>query len=160
MDERRRHGLGDVLLAGEAWTLLGITRAMLLVVPFRRLMPALGMRLAPDTSAAAEPTQRVGSDTPKIGRVAWAIDAAVRRSPWEAKCLAQSLTGATMLRLRREPATVFFGVRPASAAENREMTAHSWLVSDGRIVTGAAGHEEYAVVAVYAPGTRKETSGT
>jgi hypothetical protein len=81
--------------------------------------------------------------------VHWAIDAAVRRSPWETKCLAQSLTGATMLRVRRVPALVYFGVRPASVAEGREMTAHSWLVSDGRIVTGAAGHEDYGVVAVY-----------
>lgn len=150
-EARRRHGPGDWLLAGQAWVLLGVMRALLLLVPFKRMMGWLGMHpSAPDTVVpAASPAVPVRADDPRLGRVHWAIDAAVRRAPWESRCLAQSLTGATMLRVRRVPALVYFGVRPARAEEGREMTAHSWLVSSGRIVTGAAGHEEYGVVAIY-----------
>lgn len=136
--------------------MLGISRAMLGIVPFKRLMPALGMRL--DEEARAHPADAVPAtrDDPHVGRVLWAVDAAARRTPWESKCLAQSLTGATLLRLRREPALVYFGVRPAVPAEGRPMTAHAWCVSGDRIVTGAGEHATHAVVAVYGARPRHE----
>ena len=135
-ETRRRHGPGDWLLAGQAWLLLGVVRVLLLLVPFKRMMGWLGMHpKAPDALTPVHAPADVRADDPQLGRVHWAIDAAVRRAPWEAKCLAQSLTGATMLRVRRMPALVYFGVRPANVAEGRGMTAHSWLVSEGRIVT-------------------------
>jgi hypothetical protein len=159
-DARRAHGPGDVLVAGEAWALLGVMRALLLGVPFARLMTLAGMRLvAPEAASGAEPAESAaaardrvapGAATdPRLDRVAWGIDAAARRTPWQSRCLAQSLAGAVMLRLRGEPTLVYFGVRPAGPAANRPMTAHSWLVSGGRILTGAAGQEQYGVVAVY-----------
>lgn len=132
--------------------MLGIASGMLRVVPFRRLMPAVGLRLddeARNTPTESRPATR---EDPRVGRVHWAVDAAARRTPWESKCLAQSLTAATLLRLQRRPATVYFGVRPASPAEGRGMTAHAWCVSEGRIVTGAGEHRTHAVVAAYAAG--------
>ena len=132
--------------------MLGISRAMLGVMPFKRLMPAVGMQLdegAREHPSAAEPTTR---DDPRVGRVLWAVDAAARRTPWESKCLAQSLTAATLLRMRGQSALVYFGVRPASPSEGRPMTAHAWCVSGDRIVTGAGEHATHAVVAVYSTG--------
>ena len=54
-----------------------------------------------------------------------------------------------LLRAARRPATVYFAVRPASASSDGTMTAHAWLVSDDRILTGASGREQYAVVGIY-----------
>lgn len=151
--ERRRHGIGDWLLAGEAWLLLGAMRALLQVVPFKRGMAMLGM-------GAIRPTAipPAGGDAPasqraveRADRVRRGIEAAARRTPWDSKCLAQSLAGAAMLRWWGGRVEVYFGVRPASADGTRPMTAHSWLVSAGRMVTGEAGHDDYAVVAVYLP---------
>ena len=133
-----------------AWVLLGVMRLLLLVVPFKRMMTLLGMHVAPESARTPSPAPvPVEPGDPAVGRLPWAISAAMRRTPWESKCLAQALTGAMMLRWRGEPGEVFFGVRPASSAEVRDMTAHAWLVWRGRILTGAGGHEQYAVVAVY-----------
>jgi len=151
MQGPRRHGPGDWLLAGTTWVLLGIMRMLLFVVPFKRLMPLLGLTRAPDEARKPSPDPvPVLLDDPSIGRLPWAIAAAMRRTPWESKCLAQALAGAVMLRWRGHSASVFFGVRPADTAHARPMTAHAWLVSEGVILTGSAGHEDYGVVAVYA----------
>lgn len=113
-------------------------------------MRVLGMTLVPDAEREPDPAPLpVALDDPEIGRLPWAIAAAMRRTPWESRCLAQALAGATMLRLRRVPSLVYFGVRPAKSSAGREMSAHAWLVSDGRILTGAGEHESHAVVAVY-----------
>ncbi len=148
---RLRRGPGAWLLAGTAWLLLGTMRALLVFVPFKRTMALLGMRIVPpaDVLVAAVP---VDPDDPGLGRVPWAITAAMRRTPWESKCLAQALAGSVMLRAGGEPSRVYFGVRPADPGQDRAMTAHAWLVSRGRILTGADGHEEYTVVAAYAAG--------
>lgn len=125
-------------------------RALLLVMPFKRIMTILGMRLAPESARMADPAPvPVDLSDPTVDRLPWAIAAAMRRTPWESKCLAQALAGATMLRWRGEPAEVFFGVRPPDTTHGRAMTAHAWLVSRGRILTGASGHSDYGVVAVY-----------
>jgi hypothetical protein len=146
------------VLAGAAFVLLGVMEGALRVVPFRRLMPLVGMRIANESGSSLPPASSTGSaivlpaDTSNwtpVEQVAWGVEAAKRRTPWTSKCLSQSLTGAVLLRVRRSSATVYFGVRPARPAEGLPMTAHAWLVSDERIVTGAVGHEEHAVVAMY-----------
>jgi len=127
------------------------------VVPFRRLMPMLGMQpqrpasSAPSDSSIPQPLA-LEDDTAEWGpleTVSWSIDAAARRTPWPSKCLSQALTGSVILRAARRPATIYFAVRPSGASPDGTMTAHAWLVSDDRILTGAAGRERYAVVGIY-----------
>jgi hypothetical protein len=147
---RRRHGAGDAVLAGSAFVLLGVMESMLRIVPFKRLMPMVGLSPA----ASGEPASAVllpadPSTWSTIERVSWGVEAAARRTPWPSKCLSQSLTGAVLLRVRRRPATIYFGARPANRSTGGSMTAHAWLVSDDRILTGAAGHADYAVVGVF-----------
>lgn len=126
---------------------------MLGFVPFRRLMPAMGLHLDDSAEQPANPAEPASRQDPRVGRLAWAVDAAARRTPWESKCLAQSLTAATLLRMRGQPVLVFLGVRPARTAEGQPMTAHAWCVSGDRIVTGAGEHATHAVVAVFRAGS-------
>jgi len=154
---RRRHGAGDVALAGSAFVLLGVMEGALRVVPFRRLMPILGMQVQRPTTpgpSEASNSRPVELDDDPAGwgplqKVSWGIDAATRRTPWPSRCLSQALTGSVLLRAARRPATVYFAVRPRGASADGTMTAHAWLVSDDRILTGAAGREQYAVVGIY-----------
>jgi hypothetical protein len=156
---RRRHGAGGAALAGSAFVLLGVMESLLRIVPFKRLMPMVGLspiapgELASDASSG-EPASAVllpadPSTWSTVERVSWGVEAASRRTPWTSKCLSQSLAGAVLLRVRRRPATIYFGARPANRSTGGPMTAHAWLVSENQILTGAAGHAEYAVVGVF-----------
>jgi len=134
----------DYVLAGTAWALLGAVRVALVAVPFRRLVPLTGLHVddsPPPTDAPA---------TPRAERIGRAVRAAARRTPWDSKCLAQSLTCAMLLRAGGEPAQVRLGVRPATGT--RDMSAHAWAASRGTILTGEAESHDHAVVATFTSG--------
>ena len=76
-----------------AYALLGVSRAALLTVPFRRIAPLLGhdLRTAPVVPLVDE---RQGERALHIGR---AVRTAARYTPWESKCLAQAMTARVLL---------------------------------------------------------------
>lgn len=76
-------------------------------------------------------------------RVAWAIGAAARRTPWRSKCLEQAIAAKLMLRRRQVPSTMYLGV-----ALSRD--AHAWLRVGAVDLIGGGGHEGFAVVATFA----------
>ena len=147
-------GAGDVVVAASAWVLLGASRAALQMVRFETLMRVTGFRLVDDASDDATPLTAPTSG--ELRQLSWGIGAAAARTPWTSACLAQALTGATLLRVRREPVRLYLGVRPAKSEEGRDMTAHAWLVSRGQVVTGDSGRDQYGVVAVFEGGSKGE----
>lgn len=140
LPRRKRRTLTEYRLFGEAWLGLGVARLALLRLSFRRMTRFLGL-----TDLAAEPAHATAT-LPAAAAVGWAVQAAARRTPWESACLAQALTATWMLKRRGGSGVIYLGVRQDREAR-KEVLAHAWLRSGPRIVTGAAGHELYTVIA-------------
>lgn len=124
----------------EAYVALGVARLLLLWMPFRRIARLFGLQLTEDELRGDLPPPAPAQ------RVARAIRAAARRTPWESKCLAQALACAWMLRRRGIQGTMYLGLHRAPG-DDRSMLAHAWLRTGNTILTGAAGHQQYTVVA-------------
>jgi hypothetical protein len=127
----------------EAFVLLGVMRAAVLLFPFRRITSLLGLAQGESPSVT-----KVGMavDPAAIG---WSIEAAAARTPWESACLAQALTGMLMLSRRGIHATLYLGVA-RDDIDPAAMTAHAWLRCGDALLTGAGGVERYAPISSFA----------
>lgn len=126
----------------EAFVLLGVMRAAILLFPFRRITNMFGLEQGESLS---RPTSNLTVVAEAIG---WAIQAAAARTHWESACLAQALTGIVMLSRRGCSATLYLGV---ARDENRPgtMAAHAWLRCGDTILTGAGGVERYVAISAF-----------
>jgi hypothetical protein len=119
-----------------------MARLALLMLPFGRVAPLLGRRMAESPSVTMPPAQHAQAQ-----RLGWAVRTMSRYVPWECACLAQALAGKMMLRRRRLPSTLYLGVaRQGTTA----LAAHAWLRCGTLILTGASGHQQFTVVATFA----------
>ena len=132
----RRLGWRDRSLLFEALVLLGMARATVLFIPFKRVAPHLGQ--AQHATAPGDP-----SDIAR--RVAKAIYLVSRHTPWDSNCFAQALAGHVMLRRRHAASTLYLGVYKKA----EEFAAHAWIRHADLIVTGGPGQERYTVIACY-----------
>lgn len=124
----------------EALILLGLARAIIIFIPFKRVAPHLGQ---------AQHATSTASLTPAImhtaRRIAYAIHLVSRHTPWTSNCFPQALAGHIMLRRRRIPNTLYLGVYK----DRTTFSAHAWLRHSDLVVTGGPGHERYAIIAHY-----------
>jgi hypothetical protein len=108
--------------------LLGLMRAVIVVLPFSAVRRLLGegrtdpMRLPPASPHQSRRTRDVGQ----------AVQRAARHTPWRSDCYPQALAAHLQLRVLRVPHTVSFGLR---RVEGR-LTAHSWVAAADLPVTG------------------------
>ena len=127
----------------EAYVTLGIMRAAILTVSFKRLTKNLEQGTA--TARPAEVTQQQLAQAVKIGKL---IETAAVHTPWESACLAQSLTAQRMLKRRKIPGMFCLGALKDDKSEGK-MKAHAWTRCGDAVVTGAAGHEAFTVLSVF-----------
>jgi len=127
----------------EAFVLLGVMRAAVLLLPFRRITSLLGLAQGEATSGSQA---GLAVDPAAIG---WSIQAAAARTHWESACLAQALTGMLMLSRRGINATLYLGVAK-DVSDPETMTAHAWLRCGDAILTGAGGVERYSAISSFA----------
>ena len=131
----------DRLLFLEAFIYLGVTRAVLLMVPFKYIAPFLG-RQSMDL-----PDDPESSDPPEWARrVAWAVEVAARQTPWESACLAQAITGKSMLKQYGIKTRLFLGMKKDPGGK---LSAHAWLKAGHEILIGASGHETFTILSVF-----------
>ncbi len=137
----------DKLLFIEAFFTLGFMRAGILALSFKYLTRHL--KQYPQQA----PTQTCDDQDLLVAlNIKKAIHRAVRKTPWESACLAQSLTAQRMLS-RRQIASVFYLGLSINLDDKNEqdeaMKAHAWSQYAGQMLTGEAGHEDYTVVSVF-----------
>lgn len=135
----RQLGLRKCLLLLEATCLLGLARAMVLMIPVKRFAALLG-RLHVETPTESSPREDTVSQ-----RVEWAIRFASAYTPWTSNCFNKAIAGKVMLRVRRVSSTLYFGVRK----ENGEVAAHAWLRAGSRIVTGGSTRAQFTVISYF-----------
>ena len=128
-----------------AWIFLGLGRAAVLAVPFRRLAGLLGEARGPQAWVPiATPAQ--AQRARQVGRL---IRVAARYTPWNSNCFAQALAARVLLGLFDVPCAVFFGVAREGGAGG-PLIAHAWVRSGAVSVSGGAGADRYTVVASFA----------
>jgi hypothetical protein len=136
-----RRSPSDLLLATEALTLLALFRICLALVPVRRIISATtNGRLASPSEQYHEPEAR---ETAAARRVQWAVGAIARHSPVEFVCFPQTLAAYVMLRQRRVPSTIVYGV---ARSPSGELLAHTWLTMGERCVVGGEESEAFSPI--------------
>jgi len=123
----------EKILFLEAYTVLGLMRAAILTISFKRLTRSLHhskYKIKPDPLSAEE------LDTARlVGRI---ITQAAGNTPWESACLTQVLTAQRMLQKRNIPGMFYLGVNNKKSA-GEEMSAHAWSQCGDEIITGEGG---------------------
>lgn len=127
-----------------AWLLLGLGRAAVLGVPFKRIAPWLGTSLGASAwvplASAAQERRALG-----IGR---AIRLAARHTPWQSTCLPQALAARVLLGASGLPYSLCFGVmREGQGPEG--LKAHAWVRTGRACVTGGESFADYRVMGCY-----------
>jgi hypothetical protein len=130
-----------LLLAAEAFFLLAIFRIALAIFPVRRIL-----RTITHSQTTTEPLPESTPDEPILAqalRVRWAVEAVTRNSAARFVCFPQTLAGYTMLRRRKVPSTMVYGV---TRSDLGELIAHTWLTVGDRIVLGGEGSSAFTPV--------------
>ena len=151
------------------WVALGVSRALILAVPFRRLAPRLGT--AQGTSAHVPLlSEAQESRAHAIGRT---VRLAARYTPWTSNCFPQAVVARMLLGIHGIPYAIHFGLMPESrdgaaaganelaerprsgapapaAPRSAGMRAHAWVVAGRVPVTGGHSFHQYTVVGVFA----------
>jgi len=145
---------GERSLLVEAVSWLAVARLTVVLLPFRVASRHLGTHMA-ETPGADEP-----GATQDLRRIAWAIGAVARRTPWRSKCLEQAIAAKAMLRVRGLPNTMYVGVARPAEGGKVPLEAHAWLRCGSVHVTGGVRVERFAVTATFAdPGRRARRAG-
>jgi len=127
----------------EAYATLGVMRAAILTISFKRLTRSL------DHSTKKEGIIPLSDEERDIAvKVGQAIARAAAYTPWESACLSQSLTAQKMLQKRGIPGVFYLGAMK-DKEEKSKMKAHAWSQCGEIIITGAGGHEEYNILSVF-----------
>jgi len=113
--------------------LLELVRVRLGVTLFRR--PTKQMLAPPDVST--------GPQRDAVEDLAWAVGAASRYVP-RATCLVQALALQAMCARRGHVTALKIGV---AHGKRRELEAHAWLESEGRILIGSQGSSGFSPLA-------------
>jgi len=135
----KRLSIKDFLLFAEAWALIALARFMLVFVSFQKILPLLGERVTNQEKADE------GKNEFKYIRIA--IARACKYSFWRTKCFEQALCAKLMLRLRKHPSTIYFGVKRDTA--NKEFMAHAWLICNNEIITGGSQTEQFQILSSF-----------
>lgn len=147
-----RLGHRDQARLAAAWSLLGLTRLMILVLPFSLVRRLLGERH--DSRTPAPPAALTDDVLVQAHRIGVTVGLAARHTPWRSECYPQALTARILLGLARIPHTVSFGVR----RDGDRLAAHAWVHAGTVTVTGGSG-SEWTEVGSYSWSPRNRTSG-
>lgn len=137
---RKRITINEYLLFAEAWLSLAIARAMLVFLPFRKIVPFM---------RDAKPARRNCSVNETLFKsIQLAIGRGCIRSPWRTKCFEQALAAKRMLRKRGLVTTIYFGVCK-DPKDNKKFIAHAWLDCEDVRITGGNNVDQYTVLASF-----------
>jgi hypothetical protein len=129
----------DGWLLIKAALLMEAIKLSMLLLPFRTLMRFLA-RVADWPMGPWHVGYHSGD------RVAWAVEMASWRMPGAKSCLTQALAAQVLLGRRGYPTLLHIGV---ARGEQGRFQAHAWVESEGKVVTGGTGLENFIPLAVF-----------
>ena len=104
----------------EAAVALFVASIAISLLPFRKILPRF-------PSASGDPG--VSDDT--AAAVGLAVERVSRRLPWRTVCFHEALAAQWMLRRRKAPAILHYGL-----SNGDELKAHAWVSLGGRVIVG------------------------
>jgi hypothetical protein len=128
----------------EALLLLTAASVAIRLLPFRRTAALMGGKERDVRRGDSAELART------VNRCAWALHFWADRVPWRAVCFQRGLALHWMLRRRRLPSLLHYGVAQ-SAAEG--LRAHVWVSSGGRIAMGGEQAAEFTCLASFPAAT-------
>ncbi len=131
--------LKDFFLFCEAWALIGLSRLILVFMPFRKILPLLG---TPVTLH-----EKIDENKHEFLYIRSAIARASKYSFWRTKCFEQALCAKLMLKLRRKKSTIYFGVKKDEPG--KELLAHAWIICNNEIITGGKQTGQFKVLTAF-----------
>ena len=117
-------------------------RLVILFVPFRFIVCYSGVHYR-SAALLLLPTKR--QHIAKARHTRKVIETAQRRLPLEVNCFPQALLAIFLLRFRKVPYSLFFGVRRASG----EFKAHAWVSCGHITVCGEKGSSDFTIISTY-----------
>ena len=127
----------------EAFMMLGMMRAAVLSLSFKRLTRSLE-QLENKKKVLEKLDEKEAYTAKSVGK---AIKRASAYTPWESACLVQSLTAQKMLKKRGIAGVFYLGVK--KDAEDNEIKAHAWSQCGDNIITGSGGHKAFTVLSAF-----------
>lgn len=125
-----------------AWLLLGLTRFVILMLPFPVVRTLLG-----STDGVSPWLHRLSApELARAHRIGALVRLAARYTPWTSNCFPQALTARLLLSATGLPHSIFLGLR----REAGELKAHAWVMAGAIPVTGGHCFGSYAVVGCFA----------
>jgi hypothetical protein len=137
-----------VLLALRVYALLIVSRAIITLVPLRRIARYLGTPMVETPSDGIDPVS-----ARYARRVSWCISKLSPHTPTESNCYPQALTARWLLHRRGIPTTFYYGAafepgRPALAT-------HVWLRCGAHVVTGGRARLQFQPLTYFADETAR-----
>ena len=140
------------LLAVEAVLALLLAKLLTRAVPARHWLRLLRTGAAP--RCVAGPADSGSSDSRVPAEIGAVVAKVVRHMPFRAKCLPQAVAAQWMLRRRRVPSILVFGVR-RGVERDGELDFHAWLTVGGDCIVGGAEVDAYSPFPPFAASGRK-----
>nr|WP_319565127.1 lasso peptide biosynthesis B2 protein [uncultured Rhodoferax sp.] len=125
------------------WLLLGISKALIFTISFRRLAPHLGQTIGVAAWVPLlDPAQQARAA--QIGR---AVRLTARYTPWNSNCFPQAVAARVLLGFYGIPYALHFGLMRDK--QTLEMKAHAWVAAGRVPVTGGVSFGQFTVVGVF-----------
>lgn len=126
------------ILIAEAAALLSLARLLVARVPMRYWRGSLG-RVGRDATACALVTPAVWPETPPaLRRIAFAVERASLRLPFQLRCLPRAMAVQWMARRRRLDCTLHIGL-----ARTAEEPLHAWIDCGAETLIGSVPDRSY-----------------
>lgn len=139
-----------------AWMLIGLSAAVVALVPLRRIAPWLGTHLG---AVAVRPPVNAAQERRAL-LIAQTIALAASYAPFRADCYPQALAARALCALWRVPCAVHLGAALGDGNEpdgnGPKLRAHAWVCAGDVIVSGGVGSfAAHTVVACFGPAALK-----
>jgi hypothetical protein len=126
--------------------LLGLMRATILCLPYRWYAAILGEYRQTDIFTPILTPEQI-QRARRTGRL---VRATAGITPWQSLCFVQALTATILLRLRRLPYIMHFGLAKSQQPEAiNPLQAHAWVTAGPIAVTGGCSLPQFTVVGTY-----------
>ena len=115
------------------WVLLGLARAIILLMPLRYFSAWLGQSAKTVTYTPILTPEQVY----RAKRLGLVVRATANFTPWASVCFPQALVACLLLRLSATPYIMHFGLaKNIDPNEDEPMKAHAWVTAGSVSVTG------------------------
>lgn len=132
-------GMKDRLFFMRVLFILWFCKIVVLLVPFRKVMPYLGK------INGSFRDQLTDIEKGKAGRIRHFMFMVSNNVKWNSVCLDQAMATVILLNNARIPNCICFGVK--KEGNTQKLAAHAWVLCDGDILIGGNRSKSYTEVA-------------